>query len=130
MGQNKLEEINSVPATALGANFGWSFQEGSTRFKGTTDEVLTDPIHEWSNVGGSAAIGGVVYRGRAIPALQGLYLFADLAQRGLFALDPADGSVIGLELPIESVVGFGVDSAGEVYVLSFSSGVSRVVARR
>jgi len=127
VGQSKIEEINHVAPSALGANFGWNVKEGSEAFKGSTTEDLTDPVHEWRNVGGSSAIGGFVYRGKAIAELRGLYVFADLAQPGLFVLDPTDNSVVPLDIPIDSVVGFGVDSAGELYVLSYSSGVAKLV---
>lgn len=127
VGQNAWEEINRVPASALGANFGWDVKEGTHSFEGSTTETLTDPIHEWRNVGGSSAIGGYVYRGSALPALSGRYVFADLAQPGVFVLDPADRSVQRLDVPVRMIVAFGVDSAGELYVLSFDSGVYRLV---
>lgn len=127
VGQNRFEEINRVSADALGANFGWNVKEASAPFQGSTSEVLTDPVHEWASRGGSSAIGGFVYRGDAIPALRGRYVFADLAQRGLFVLDPADASVERLDVTVERVVGFGLDAAGELYVLSYDSGVYRLV---
>lgn len=129
VGQNSIEEINRVPRSALGANFGWDVKEGSEPFEGSTTDPLTDPVHEWRNVGGSSAIGGVVYRGSAVAALRGQYLFADLAQPGLLLLDPSEDSVISLDLPIESVVGFGTDVSGELYVLSYADGVFRLAAR-
>ena len=130
VGQNTIEEINHVQLSALGANFGWSVNEGSEPFKGSTAEDLTNPVHEWRNVGGSSAIGGLVYRGNAIALLRGLYVFADLAQPGMFVLDPSNNSVVPLDLPIDSVVGFGTDLAGELYVMSYADGVSRLVPRR
>ena len=129
VGENSIEEINRVPRSALGANFGWDVKEGSEPFEGSTSEPLVDPVHEWRNVGGSSAIGGVVYRGRAVAELRGQYIFADLAQTGLFVLDPSNDSVISLDLPIDSVVGFGTDAAGELYVLSYADGVFRLVPR-
>ena len=129
VGQNDVEEINRVPRSASGGNFGWDVKEGSEPFEGSTQESLIEPVHEWRNVGGSSAIGGVVYRGRAVEKLRGQYVFADLAQPGLFVLDPSDNSVISLDLPIDSVVGFGTDALGELYVLSFGKGVFRLVPR-
>lgn len=129
VGQNRIEEIDRVGPGELGANFGWDVKEGSEPFEGSTTETLTDPVHEWRNAGGSSAIGGFVYRGSAIAGLRGMYVFADLARPGLFVLDPADRSASAIDLPVESVVGFGVDADGELYVLSFSSGLSRLVPR-
>jgi glucose/arabinose dehydrogenase len=127
VGENRFEEINRVAADALGANFGWNVKEASAPFQGSTTDALTDPVHEWASRGGSSAIGGSVYGGAAIPALQGRYMFADLAQRGLFVLDPADSSVTWLDVPVERVVGFGVDATGEMYVLSYDTGVYRLL---
>lgn len=127
VGQSRFEEIDRVSAGALGANFGWNVKEANAPFRGSTTDVLTDPVHQWPSRGGSSAIGGYVYRGDAVVALQGRYVFADLAQRGLFALDPADTSVQWLDVPVERVVGFGVDASGELYVLSYDSGVYRLV---
>ena len=123
VGQNKTEEISRIPGVDSGANLGWDVKEGSAPFEGSTAEQLTDPIHEWANVGGSSAIGGFVYRGSAIDELRGRYVFADFAQRGLLVLDPATGVVTRLELPVESIVAFGEDRSGELYVLSLRSGV-------
>lgn len=123
VGQNTTEEINRIPAARVGANLGWNVREGSRPFKGSTAEVLTDPVYEWPNTGGASAIGGFVYRGSAIPELIGHYVFADFGQRGLFALDPDTGSVTKLDLPVSSIVAFGQDSNQELYVLSISEGV-------
>ena len=38
---------------------------------------LTTPIVEYSHSLGEAIIGGYVYRGSAMPALQGVYVFGD-----------------------------------------------------
>lgn len=129
VGQNRFEEIDHVPASAVGANFGWDIREGSRPFEGTTTETLTDPVYEWRNAGGSSSIGGFVYRGSALPQLRGLYIFADLARPGLLVLDPSDGSVSTLDLPVDTVVSLGVDRSGELYVLSMTSGVSALRPR-
>ena len=123
VGQNSKEEINHVSAASLGANFGWNVKEGNSPFSGTTTDVLTDPVHDWDNKGGSAAIGGFVYRGSAIGALKGHYVFADFAQSGIFVLDPATNEVGRLDLPVKAIVAFGEDRSGELYVLSLDSGV-------
>lgn len=123
VGQNSKEEINRVPRSKLGANLGWNIKEGTEPFSGSGTTELTDPIYDWDNVGGSSAIGGFVYRGSAITELQGLYLFADFAEPGVFALDPTTGEVSHIDLPVNAIVGFGEDSAGEISLLSLTSGV-------
>ena len=65
--------------------------------------TLTDPVHEWDNLGGSSAIGGFVYRGSAIKELQGKYLFADaffwedVVSMGVIALHTAYLAGLALE---------------------------------
>jgi glucose/arabinose dehydrogenase len=123
VGQNSKEEINRVSGSELGANFGWNIKEGSEAFSGSTVATLTDPVHEWDNLGGSSAIGGFVYRGSAIKELQGLYLFADFAESGIFLFDPTSKETTFVDLPISKIVGFGEDANGEIFLLSLSSGV-------
>ena len=129
VGQNSKEEINHVPAASIGANFGWNVKEGNSPFAGATSETIIDPIYDWDNKGGSAAIGGFVYRGNAIDGLKGRYVFADFAQPGIFVLDPSTGEVEHLNLPVSSIVAFGEDPSGELYVLSLNSGVLALKAR-
>ena len=130
VGQNTTEEINRIPAARVGANLGWNVRDGSRPFKGSTTEVLTDPIYDWPNTGGASAIGGFVYRGSAIPELKGNYVFADFGQRGLFALDPDTGSVTKIDLPVSSIVAFGQDRNQELFVMSLSEGVYALLPSR
>lgn len=123
VGQNSKEEINRVSRSELGANFGWNIKEGSEAFSGSTVATLTDPVHDWDNLGGSSAIGGFVYRGSAIKELQGKYLFADFAESGIFLFDPTSKETTFVDLPISKIVGFGEDANGEIFLLSLSSGV-------
>ena len=123
VGQDSKEEINRVSKSELGANFGWNIKEGTEAFNGSTVATLTDPVHEWDNLGGSSAIGGFVYRGSAIKELQGKYLFADFAESGIFLFDPSSNETTFIDLPISKIVGFGEDANGEIFLLSLSSGV-------
>ena len=50
------------------------------------DLVLIDPIHEYNRVDGLSITGGYVYRGKAIPALQGCFLYGDWRFGNLWAL--------------------------------------------
>ena len=82
VGQGEREEINFQKAgTGAGANYGWRPKEGTKRTPGISDPVpagVTDPFFEYTHDdGGVAIVGGYVYRGAAIPALQGTYFYAD-----------------------------------------------------
>jgi hypothetical protein len=97
------------------------------------------PILEYPHEGDQCAVtGGVVYRGAAIPELNGHYLYADWCAGWIrsFLYDgtdvtlPQDWSVsIGTE--IGSIASFGVDGAGEVLLVTSDTGtVYRLVANR
>ncbi len=124
VGQGDWEEVDRVE---LGENFGWNVREGAHCFEppngcGTN---FVDPITEYANSGGSSITGGYVYRGSAIPTLQGQYVFADFASGRIWAV--AADSPIGT-VPAEiadtsyliSAFGEGVD--GELYVLDYGTG--------
>ena len=80
MGENRLEELNVVPRSAAGSNFGWNVFEGSyCRRVDCTAALDTTvlPVLEYSHDVGAAIIGGYVYRGERAPALTGRFVFAD-----------------------------------------------------
>ena len=135
VGQDHVEEIDIIEA---GKNYGWNRKEGTFLFDPATggdsfdaspDPSLTDPIAEYSHDDGIAVIGGFVYRGSALPALTGKYVFGDLAAPGtasgrLFYLDDlASGPIKELSIgtPARSLgqllKGWGEDAQGEIYVL-------------
>jgi glucose/arabinose dehydrogenase len=131
VGQSAWEEIDRHPADApSGANYGWNLVEGSHRYAGAPPDGAIPPAYEYSHeAGGCVVIGGAVYRGTAIPALTGAYLFADLCRGELEALRlGADGDVehamLGPTVP--NVSSFGEDADGEIYVLSLGGGVYRL----
>ena len=70
-------EIDHVPATdgrnaGRGDNFGWNRLEGDHRYQGTAPADVVDPVDEISHdTGACAVVGGYVYRGTKIPALDG-----------------------------------------------------------
>ncbi len=94
VGQSLYEEINIVTA---GGNYGWNIKEGTSCFNkdkateplascpdnGSSGEPLIDPIIVYGHPGDNGSItgrsvtGGYVYRGSAIAALAGKYVFGD-----------------------------------------------------
>jgi hypothetical protein len=114
---------------------------------------LIDPVAEYNtsdslaeNEDGRAVVGGFVYRGSAIPGLVGRYIFGDFSQftesgvnneGRLFFLNKKDivrGNQIKTSKIFEftldgqdalglSLLGFGQDAHGEVYVLANEVGV-------
>lgn len=138
VGQSEWEEITWLPATGgfdagRGANLGWNLLEGTHRFRGENPPGGVLPVHEYGHEGGACSItGGVVYRGEAIPALRGGYLFADFCAPGLRAIEVRDGQVVAerhWDLPIEGLQAFGEDNDGEVFLLLASGPLLRLVGR-
>jgi glucose/arabinose dehydrogenase len=98
VGQSGFEELDVAPRTASGLNFGWAAFEGTTATcaertlrPGSTHTPPVfvadrrfgscDQFCDWSSI-----VGGVVYRGAAIPALTGTYLFGDYTGARMVAL--------------------------------------------
>ena len=132
VGQAQREEINIVPATSAGLNYGWSTMEGSRCFSAPTCSTagLTLPIVEYDHTAGCAVSGGYVYRGDAIPALRGRYLYSDFC-RGYLASLRYEGGVLvervqWLPGGSGSPQSFGIDGAGEIYMLMQDGRVLRV----
>ncbi len=121
VGEGSWEEISFQPAASPGGdNYGWNCMEGSScHGTGCTcnDPTLTDPVYEYDHLTGCAVIGGYVYRGSAIPALQGLYLFADICAAKVWAYDSTDDTAVQV-LANASPYSFGEDLDGELYLLS------------
>ena len=79
VGQNAWEEIDYTaprrPPAATGAG---TAREGTHEFEGPPPAGAREPIFELSHDDGNCSVtGGYVYRGDAIPALRGAYVFAD-----------------------------------------------------
>jgi glucose/arabinose dehydrogenase len=141
VGQNEIEEVDFLPADGQGrnagraANLGWNLMEGDQGYEGGDPPPgYVPPITTYSHADGGCSItGGYVYRGAAIPALDGAYLYADLCLTTLHGL-LVDGSRVIRdeadlgELPDGGPVSFGQDADGELYVLFQSGLISKIVA--
>jgi glucose/arabinose dehydrogenase len=132
VGQDAIEEVDFVAAgTHGGLNFGWSDVEGTHPYRKPQPPVgAVAPIYEYDHSGGRCSItGGMVYRGNAVAALQGTYLFADYCDGKIHGLVRApDGSVTVTDMHVAAggLTSFDEDAKGEVYVLSQQSGVQRL----
>ena len=125
VGQGEWEEIDVAWAdegTGRGFNFGWSAFEGTHRFNDDqSPDGAVPPLFEYEHGDAGCSIsGGAVYRGTAIPALVGWYVYADYCSGLLFGIKAVDKQVVGqVELGQSasvSAVREGPD--GELYVLS------------
>ncbi|MGZ8578518.1 MAG: PQQ-dependent sugar dehydrogenase [Actinomycetota bacterium] len=131
VGQGDLEEIDFQPADSPGGeNYGWVFLEGTQRLVGEPPPGTIPPIFEYAQAveNGCAVTGGYVYRGTALPDLQGWYLFADFCLGDVTAFSSEGGrTVIQPLTTLGEVASFGEDQQGELYVLSLAGGVYKLV---
>jgi hypothetical protein len=138
VGSERFEEVDrhhgDVPA---GQDYGWGAWEGfECRRHQIREELNCD---DWADAtrpvlvleggefqsGDCAVIGGYVYRGEAVPALQGLYVFGDYCS-GRLRTVPLDEEEPEPDIVVDSEVRmstFGVDDAGELYVADVDHGV-------
>ncbi len=148
VGQDLYEEINIIKKAG---NYGWEYREGNAAFPlraammaplgkkpdVPADLVLEEPIHQYDRADGLSITGGFVYRGEAIPALAGHFLYGDWRFGNLWALHydadskkmdanhhiekPAD-----LSAPTVQPTGFYPDENGEAIVLGWKGNIFRI----
>jgi glucose/arabinose dehydrogenase len=137
VGQGQWEEIDAEPAGAGGRNYGWNIMEGPDCFltAGCDQTGLTAPVASYPHSGSDCSVsGGYVYRGQAVPALVGTYVFGDYCSGIVRGLDAA-AAIAGGEVEARNLAetgfnisSFGVDEAGELYVVYHGGQIARVMA--
>ena len=136
VGHSDYEEIDVVPLSGSPYNFGWLRMEGTHCFQPGCDPVaedLTLPVLEYSHDEGCSITGGFVYRGEAIPELAGHYFYADWCGEWIRSFRYEDGEVLDHQLRFEDagqINSFGVDSGGELYILTYEGEVKKIVPLR
>jgi glucose/arabinose dehydrogenase len=152
VGNNDEEELDFQPASSGhpgdptyfgGRNYGWPCMEGDACYvpvPGCTcfGSTLTPPVQSYRHGSGiHCIIGGFVYRGGAMPSLEGKYLWADFNSAGrVFALRCNGGVVTDFEEitqelnPITqpfsgnitgSITSFGEDARGALYMTTIAA---------
>ncbi len=122
VGQSSREEIDFQPAASGGGeNYGWRRMEGTLCFdppSNCDDGSLVVPILEYGHDAGCSVTGGFRYRGRAVPELAGVYLFADFCSGTVWGATEAGGAWSATVLAETglAVSSFGEDEAGELYL--------------
>ncbi|MDP6414102.1 MAG: PQQ-dependent sugar dehydrogenase [Gammaproteobacteria bacterium] len=167
IGQAQIEEVNIGIA---GANYGWRLREGTfaTAFGiggvrpnpvyplPVDEQQFTYPVAQFDHDEGNAISSVFVYRGTAIPTLQGKAIFTDMVTGRVFYIDtenlqPGNPATIselrvnfaGYERNVADAVGFpntysrgnradlrlGIDSQGELYFLTKGDGrIRKIIA--
>ncbi|HEY5540493.1 MAG TPA: PQQ-dependent sugar dehydrogenase [Coriobacteriia bacterium] len=140
VGQDAWEEIDVAEAGVGGQNWGWSVWEGDHRYppgSSASRSGFEFPIAEYPHPYGECVTGGYVYRGTKYPALVGTYLYADYINGWLAGLRTSspDGKPLAkaqtrtLLTNIGQPSSFGVDEAGELYLVDYRGSVWGITAR-
>lgn len=122
VGQNLYEEIDLI---VKGGNYGWNVREGFHPFGESgvgPRKDLIEPIWEYHHDIGKSITGGLVYRGKRLPELEGHYLYGDYVSSSIWALkyDEAKRRVIANRPLVRTnvpIFSFGEDERGEIYFL-------------
>jgi glucose/arabinose dehydrogenase len=136
VGQSAWEEVDVQPAASGGGeNYGWNIMEGTHCYDATScDQAGLDlPVLEYSHSEGCSITGGYVYRGSSLPILTGHYLYADYCSGWIRSFRYVGGEAVDLRdwssalAPGTGISSFGQDALGELYVMTLSGDVFRIV---
>ena len=94
---------------------------------GCNRQGLTLPIATYDHTGGRCSItGGYVYRGSAVPALVGTYVYADFCTGEIFGRSGSQSTVL-LDTS-RAIASFGENQAGELFVVGLGGTIDRIAA--
>jgi glucose/arabinose dehydrogenase len=145
VGQNLWEMVHRIEN---GGNYGWSIREGFHPFQPQRRQRpdrasrIRPPIVEYPHAPtadrkdhGLSITGGYVYRGKALPALVGIYVYGDYETGRIWGLRARDGKLITNGELIDStghplhIASFGEDPQGELFILAFDGQIHKLVPR-
>ncbi len=132
VGQDRFEEIDVIER---GGNYGWNIMEGEICTPGVNRRCdrkgLTLPIFTYAPPQGFSITGGFVYRGSAMPALCGVYLYGDYVTKRIWGLRYNGNKVTRQRKLLDTghaISSFGEDQQRELYVVDHGSGtISKIV---
>lgn len=127
VGQGAREEIDRV---RRGGNYGWNCREGFNAYTGAPTTCpaggagFDEPVHDYGRTLGQSVTGGYVYRGSALPALVGRYVFGDFVSGRIWRLVPSGAGFAAEELLDTNlqISSFGQGNDGELYVVDYGGG--------
>jgi glucose/arabinose dehydrogenase len=131
VGQNEYEEISFQAAGQGGGNYGWRCYEATHEYdlsENCEGKDFIDPVLEYDHSQGASVTGGYVYRGSAIPELQGRYVYGDFTNGYIWLASQQDDNWTtalwqDTDLNISS---FGEDADGELFVIDYSGTIYRL----
>lgn len=135
VGQGRIEEVDFQPASSKGGeNYGWRLKEGSQCYNpssGCEREGLVDPVLEYDHSQGNSITGGYRYRGSAMPALKGAYIYGDFGSGRIWAAREQNGRWTAQVVANTgyNISSFGEDPNGELYVVDYRGTIYRMGSR-
>ncbi len=148
VGDSTWEEVDIVPpvAASAGRNYGYPCMEGlycqgslTSSTCACNNGTLTSPVYNYSSRGGTecAIQGGFVYRGCAMPWLNGLYFFGDYCSSKIWSgrwngttftdVTERTTELWGPTLR-PGILSFGQDARGELYICGSSgNGIYKII---
>jgi glucose/arabinose dehydrogenase len=142
VGQNVFEYVHMIPKAKLAGptNLGWNITEGKGCFnKETCDKTgLQTPLIEYPHSEGCSISGGYVYRGKALPELDGMYFYSDYCTAILRSFKLKDGAVVehydwktalDPDSTLAKVAAFGQDQEGELYVITHEGPILKLTRK-
>jgi glucose/arabinose dehydrogenase len=132
VGQNAYEEISFQAAGQGGGNYGWRCKEATHDYdvsENCDGKDFIDPVLEYDHSQGASVTGGYVYRGSAIPELQGKYVYGDFTSGKIWIASQTDGGVVTSEWQDTdlNISSFGEDANGELFVIDYSGTIYQLV---
>ncbi len=128
VGQNRIEEVDRI---VRGGNYGWNRLEGDDCYRpreGCDPEGMEPPVATYDHREGCSVTGGVVYRGRAVPELDGAYVFGDFCSGRVWAMDASgEGPAVRVADTGVSISSF-AQIGEELWLLRFDGPVLRAVS--
>jgi glucose/arabinose dehydrogenase len=131
VGQGAVEEIDLV---SKGGNFGWRVYEGNQSYNNPTGIPASQfiaPLYTYPHGAlGNCIIGGYVYGGSQVPTQAGRYIYGDNGSGKIWSFmqradRTVDNQLIG---SLGGLTSFGEDADGEVYALTYSGTIYRMVS--
>ncbi len=127
VGQDKYEEVSFQPSkSAGGENYGWNILEGTHCYGSSkcrkTGMIL--PVAEYDHSQGCSITGGMVYRGKSVPSLTGIYLYSDYCSGRIWGLKKSGTEWLHVLLLNSSlsVSTFGENEKGEIFLADYGTG--------
>ena len=149
VGQNLWESVLVAPAGSARKNWGWNVVEGNHCYNAERCDLgtYTPAVAVYAHDEGCSITGGVVYRGKAFPALVGRYFYADfctsLVRSFAWTTDASSDLAPGVVrdhwdwktaldpdgTKLAQISSFGVDADGELYLVELTGAIYRLTPR-